>query len=290
MNDNTVVLEYSKHSSRLMSLQSAVEATIGALEAESLRMDQKLKGAGGFKSKLEEFHKRMMESGLSPEWGIDEIAQGLRQFYLPESTQQITINFGLVGLCTELEIFISHLVRVIFRQQPMLLKSLASQKNLSTNEILELQTYSNVVSRLHDKVVKEIIDSNAREMILRHLGERLGLFAEAEFVYDVAKTTKTAGLEKLFYGTPPDAWGLKEVESAFRQRHEIVHEGKLPLNDLTEFLRLCGGFIWIVTFLSAKAIDKYQLHVDDPASFLVSVTVYGVILNSKLPPPTQPAG
>jgi hypothetical protein len=289
MSSDMIVLEYDKHRTRLTELQHGVLVTIRALQAESLRVDEKFQERGEIKSNIEEAYKKLVEQGMDSRVTVDEIAQIFRRSLFPESTQQITTNFGLVGLCTELEIFISHLVRAILRQQPRLLKSIASQKNLTTNEILDLETYPDVVSRLHDKVVKEIIDSSARDMILRHLGERLNLFTDSEFVYNVAKTSWWQNLAKMprwqdVLGDPPAVWGLQEIESAFSRRHEIVHEGKLPLKDAREFVQISTGFQWIVTFLSVKAVDKYGLQVDDPL-FPLYAAMYGVTLNSELLPP-----
>jgi hypothetical protein len=280
MSSDRVVLEYNKHRIRLTELQNAVLVTIRALQAESSRVDERLQEQGEIKSNIEELHKKLVEQGIDRGATVDEITQSLRRSFFPESTQQVTINFGLVGLCTELEVFISHLVRAILRQQPRLLKSIASQKNLTTNEILDLGTYPDVVSRLHDKVVKEIIDSSARDMILRHLGERLGLFAGSDIVYDVAKTSWWPNLAKMppwrnKLGDPPAVWGLQEIESAFNQRHDIVHEGKLPLKDAREFNQIALGFQWLVTFLSVKAVDKFGLQVDDPL-YRLYAAMYGV--------------
>jgi hypothetical protein len=62
--------------------------------------------------------------------------------------------------------------------------------------------------------VKEIIDSNARDMIVRHLGKRLGIFTEPGFAYEWAKTRgwqdevrSLAQQGKEFHGDPP-VWGL----------------------------------------------------------------------------------
>jgi hypothetical protein len=222
---------------------------------------------------FEAVKRKLVEAG-QPEQTTEYLMQDFKQNVLPETAPQIVINFGLVALCTELEIFISHLVATILRQQPALLKSLASQKSVSTNDILDLGTYEQIVSKLRDKVIKEIVDSNPREMLLTHLGERLGLFAENEFYFDITKSVwgKIIAASVKAEGGSLE-WGIPEIEKAFQQRHAVVHEGKLPLSHVKEFGRIHLVFNWCMTFLAAKAVRKFSLTVDDRMTLAMHSTV-----------------
>ena len=174
--------------------------------------------------------------------------------------------------------FISQLVRCILYKEPRLLKSLGSEKTLTAAEVCDLGSYENVISRMHDKIVKEIVDSNPKKMILHDLGKRLALFSEEEFVYDVTESS----LYKTFQGMNHDVskmrparWGITDIEQVFRTRHAIVHDGELPVTDLSDIRSVSTGITWAETFLALRAFRKYSVPIDE-VSLYFSCVFHGV--------------
>lgn len=259
MSAQSNILDFQKHSGRFTKLSFAVRYALAALENQKERI-----------ACDEEFQKTFVDAVEKVAEQTSETREDIRaaieaQLDFSESAKQILLSFALVSLCTELEVFISHLVSTILLTEPRMLKSLASSKSLTTGEILELGAYEDVVGKLHEKVIKEIIDSNARDMLVKHLGNRFGLFTESEFGFD-SKTKREFFQAR--YGKVYDIkeglhWGMHDLEEAFAKRHSIVHEGTLPIQDMQEIDHIASGFIWTMLFLSVKAVRKYHLAVED---------------------------
>ena len=99
---------------------------------------------------------------------------------------------------------------------------------------------------VRQKVSKEIINSKPRDMFLKHLGSRLGLFEEKELLWKNAQPR----------------WGISDIEAAWGARHKIVHEGQLPCTK-EYFKRVLAGFLWLQAFLSFRAKKKCAIGIDD---------------------------
>jgi len=172
---------------------------------------------------------RKVQAVCDPSPTLEEVTAGLKGVIFPsEPAKQVVLNFGFVSLCTELEVYISHLVAAILRYEPRLMKSLASGKTLSTVEIVDSGDYEVVMDKLRDKIVKEVVDANARDMFLKHLGERFDLFSEDDFHYHTPPNESLNSRKKLpTEGILRQPWGIQDTVAAFEKRHAIVHEGQL---------------------------------------------------------------
>jgi hypothetical protein len=168
-------------------------------------------------------------------------------------SRNLLYNLSLVMLVTQTEIFIEHLVDVILTVEPRRLKDLAEGKTLTASELVDLADYESVMKRLREKVSKEVVDSSTRDMFLKHLGERFGLFRPEQFVLKYAP------------GSPKEKeqWGISEIEVVWGTRHEIVHEGQLTVDE-SLFTSAFVGCSWLETFLSLRAHDTYGISIDNP--------------------------
>ena len=143
---------------------------------------------------------------------------------------------------------------------------------MSTTELVDLKHYSAIMHRLREKVAREITDSNAYDMLITHLGERFGLFAESDYSF-----SPTA------FGTLERVWDVKDFEEAFEIRHRIVHKGKLPLADLVYTDRVSLGFKFTTTFLTQRAVDKFGLEVDSKINLAVQAKLMAQQSNRSAP-------
>ena len=185
----------------------------------------------------------------------DLFEQYQASFRMDLITKHLLINLSLVMLCTELEVFIGHLIDRVLTKDPRMLKSVASKKHLSASDIVDLKTSEAIFQALRDKVVKEITDCNARDMFLSQLGERFQLIEECDF-----QTQKIKSLEQNGF------FGFSKVEEIFRFRHEIVHRGTLLLNDADYIGNTVGMFQVLQYHMTRRAISKYGLILDSGES------------------------
>ncbi len=270
-------LEFEKHSSRLTRLSAAVSYTVAAIENRNTEIEKRWlepETQGAFAEAL-----RSIQDLSDPKPTEAEVAEALKTAISPsESAKRIVLSFGLVSLCTELETYIAHLVTTLLKANPDRLKSSASDKNLSTLEILDCDSYDSVLQRLRDKVVKETINANPRKMLVKYVGERFDLFVEHEFIYDSRSNLVLKSLQTQDHAPREVRWGLEQAVEAFDKRHAIVHEGQLAVEEVDYFNSVSFGFSWIQTFLAARAIEKYDLKIDDVVLFAFEAAFHGVPL------------
>lgn len=110
---------------------------------------------------------------------------------------------------------------------------------------MDLRSYEEVMCRLREKVVKEVLHASIRDAVVRHLGERFGLLDHVP-----EASAKLRGL------------GIEKVEKTFAIRHRIVHEGALPVEDLAALDDVQFGFVWLLVILSVSAVKKFGVKVD----------------------------
>jgi hypothetical protein len=181
-----------------------------------------------------------------------------KTFLSGEPAKELLLNLGLVMLCTQLELFINHLVDVVLAVEPRRLMDLASDKQMTAKEIVELGEYDRILQRLRDKVIDEIDREGTRGKFVKQLGERLGLIGA-----DQIKIAPT------FEGLRPGVfkeWDLERLVAVFEQRHGIVHRGELSVSDL-DYLEKVGLFFGAIqTVLTINAVRKYNVKLDLPVS------------------------
>jgi hypothetical protein len=271
-------LEFTKHHKRLAQLQMATLYTIAALD-EKHETDQP-KFERWATENLEKLTAVIPESQRD-EANLSEVLGTLKEsVQLAPSAKPLVLSLALVSLCTELEVFVSHLVRVILASTPALVKSLASDKSLTGAELADCSSYQQVSERLHSKIIKEIIDSGTRKMIISHLGKRVDLFHEQDLVFTLSKYIS----QKLPTAPGSVRNGLGELVQAFQQRHSIVHEGALPVQEPRVFQEMHTIFGWFEVFLSVRAVRKYPILVDGLDWLAAVGCMYGVTNGTDLNP------
>jgi hypothetical protein len=247
MANSAPILNFTIHNGRLATIArfahfttSAIREFEGALPKRESYIAAREKIVDSFKRILSCFED-------PPELDVEKLSSQIDSaVIISEPSKELVYNLSLVMLCTEVEIFLEHLIDVILMKDPRRLKDIASQKQLTAAELVDLKDYDNVMREVRRKAIKEIINSNTRDVFVKHLGNRIGLFEEKELVWKNARRK----------------WGLSEIEAAWKARHEIVHEGRLPCTK-EYFQQVLGGFLWLVAFLSFRARKEYAISVDD---------------------------
>lgn len=276
--ESTRSLDLEKHLARLRQLLAATQYTIEASEHREQFLNEDAEMLATRQALIDGVRSLAAANGQEDQ-AEEAVRSSLALYFRPTAVAKpIILSFALVSFCTEFEIFVSQLVRCILNKEPRLLKSLGSEKTLTAAEIQDLGSYEGVIERLHDKIVKEIVDSSPRRMLSHHLGNRLDLFSEQEFTYDfkesvIYKALASKNLDVSKVG--PVQWGIAGIEQLFRTRHAIVHDGELPVTDLSEINSISIGVSWAETFLSQRAFRKYSIPIDE-VSLYFSCAFHGV--------------
>jgi hypothetical protein len=187
----------------------------------------------------------------------------------------LLLNLTVVMLCTELEVFITHLVDVLLANDSRQLLSVASEKNLSTTEILEAQDYEGVLSKLRERIANEITNSNTERMFLHHLGKRFRLLSEAELIpEEVLKPKPPVDLTMLSL----QGWNMQELDTVFKIRHDIVHRGLLPIQDAAYVMRVASYFGYLELLLSrnARLVYTVPINLNDWVVLIGMCSAYGL--------------
>lgn len=121
--------------------------------------------------------------------------------------RRILLNNGPVLLCSQLELFFMNLIDTILAADPRRLKRFASQKSLTTSDLVELGDYESIMQRLREKVCRELTDSGIPKIFLYHFKERFRIFEENDL-----SGNKTS-----------PRWDLDRLQEAFENRNKIVH-------------------------------------------------------------------
>jgi hypothetical protein len=247
MHNPPPILNYSIHSGRLAQISLFVRFTSSAIREFEITLP-KQEGYIAAKEKVVDSMKLVLSAFENPPaLNVEQLERQLDSaIIISEPSKQLIYNLSLVLLCTEMEIFLEHLIDVILTNDPRRLKDIASHKQLSAAELVDLKDYESVMREVRQKVSKEIINSNVRDMFLKHLGHRLGLFEEKELLWKNAQPR----------------WDISDIEYAWGTRHKIVHEGQLPCTK-EYFNRVLGGFLWLQAFLSLRAKEKCGVGIDN---------------------------
>jgi hypothetical protein len=276
--ESTRSLELEKHLARLRQLLAATQYTIDACEHREQFLNEDADMVVAREALIEKVRSLAAADGQEDR-AEETVRSSLALYFQPTAVAKpIILSFALVSFCTEFEVFVSQLVRCILDKEPRIIKSLGSEKTLTAAEISDLGSYEGVIGRLHDKIVKEIVDSNPRKMLLHHLGNRLSLFSEEEFVYAPKESAmyKALAYRNVDVSKLSSArWGIADVEQLFATRHAIVHDGELPVTDLNEINIVSTGISWAETFLSQRAFRKYSIPIDE-ISLYFSCAFHGI--------------
>jgi hypothetical protein len=217
------------------------------------------------RDKVVEGFQNILQSLVDPpRFDADQIRAGVdRALIVAEPSQRLLYSLSLVMICTEVEIFIQHLIDVILTSEPRQLKGRWSEKQVSAGELVDLGDYRAVMKHVREKVSKDVVDSSARDMFMKYLGKQFGLFRDEEFVF-----------RRLNEGKTPENWGIAEIEALWNTRHLIVHEGQLPV-DRGQFDVASGRCLLLEAFLSFRAREKYGMAVDSPQNLDQIAKLFG---------------
>jgi len=263
-----IVLKFDEHHNRLGNIAWLARFLHGAIG----RTTKALPTEPGFLKAQEEMvaSMRMFFESMSPppQFDADEIKNCLAKWVTPtEDSRSLVYSLCLVILVTQVEIFINHLIDAILSKEPRRLKDLAGEKQLNFRELVDAQDYETVMTRLREKVAKEVSDSSIREMLEKHLGQRFNLFDKES----LRCTTLRESGEK-------ETWSIADIERVWKARHEIVHEGRVDLNQ-NDFERAFLACSWLETFLSVRAQAMYGLAVDSDST----LRIYSALFDKAQP-------
>ncbi|MCX6574816.1 MAG: hypothetical protein NTV82_00305, partial [Candidatus Aminicenantes bacterium] len=103
---------------------------------------------------------------------------------------------------------------------------LSEQKNITLSEIIKYRSHENIISYFKDKVLKAFSRASTEDQFKKYFGP-LG--------FDVSKFFNMAifndEVQQKLTG-----WDLDKLIAIFNERHDIVHNGKKPLNSLEDLL------------------------------------------------------
>lgn len=245
-----VVLKFDDHHKRLGNIISLVRF-----------LDRIIKSSPSLPQNpsFDEAQQRLINSfvvlgkAVSPPHAFDpeELRASIQKWVSPtEESHSLVYSLSLVMLVTQVEIFIEHLIETILLADPRRLKTLAGEKQLTSNEIVDARDYDTVMARLREKVSEEVIGASTRDMLEKHLGRRLGLFDPKTLKYETL--SEASGKEK---------WDISQLEKIWQTRHQIVHEGRLDITEL-DFERAIVGCAWLESFLARRAQVVYGLTIE----------------------------
>jgi len=265
MKEELPILLYQEHATRLIQIPWAIGFALKAVQnrEEELRNNEtQAPGMAVIDSMLKTVADLHSAQGTStglkapPEQVfVNEIANTLVGGY---PATEILLNLGLVMLCTQLELFLNHLIDIILRAEPRRLMDLASEKGLSGREIIELGDYHSVMRRLRDKVIDEIDRAGTREKFEKHYGKRFRLLQPCQIRLSQSYRSVSSNA--------PENWDLGTLVEVFDQRHEIVHEGALPVRH-PDYLQGVGFFFnSIQTLLAINAVMEYGIRLESGIS------------------------
>jgi len=264
-----VELRYQQHFAQLATVFSAIRYGLNALQGHEERLRERVKDSpevaegirkikDGVTKIGQSFKPKVTLSDTQAQELEEQLHQLLDSLVASEPARELLLNLGLVMLCTQLEVFIGHLIDVTLATEPRLFLQLAPDKELKAKEILELADHEAVMRRLRDKVADEVDRAGTRDKFIKHLGERFGLIEESQI--------KVA---PRFEGPSADGfkdWNLDRVVSLFDERHRVVHRREFPVQDISYLRDAYLIFVAVETVLSVNAVRKYNVRLDGPGS------------------------
>lgn len=200
-----------------------------------------------------------------------KVEQGYKEQF--DKLKVTVLNMNLVMLCTVLEIFFEHILKTIFDAHPKSLLDLSGEKNITLKQFLELGNYEEVLDKFKEKNIDEAIRGGTKETL--KLFNKIGINKKELFLWN--------------YGDNGDVILQKcddqKLISIFNKRHEIVHEAKTPIVDVSELILIKVFFDRLILNLSRcslKKYSKYGLTLDLQTMIIPSsATEYLTIINSK---------
>lgn len=131
---------------------------------------------------------------------------------------------------------------------------LSEQKIISLAEIIRFGTYDRIISFFKDKIFRVFSRDSIEDKFNKYFG-RLGLDIPNIFDMSIFKIE----VQEKYRG-----WKLDKLTNVFKERHDIVHNEKLPLNSLAD-LEIRKEFFDKLTLNMGKEINiKFGIPIDLP--------------------------
>lgn len=188
---------------------------------------------------------------------INELKQQFFQALRDSNAQKvkeyapILLNQNLVMMCTTMEIFFLHILKVAIDAEPRVLNGLAVEKQVALQRILELGAYEKIINEFEEKIFDHFSRQGLKEKF--KIYDKVGL--DTNIIFDYSSFTDDA--KKLLEG-----YDLEKLDEIFNLRHDIVHKSALPLNQLEELNKIKDFFEKIIFNLSTLVMRKYGVLLD----------------------------
>lgn len=244
----TPTLDLHRFTTRLTEIDMAVRFSLSAIDAQRDKTEPVLDNmATALRAELANFPEDELDKEIF-------LKSAIGQFRYEVPSRVLLLNLSLVMLCTELEMFVTHLVDTILASDPRRLLQFAGEKHVSTRELIDAGDYDGVLSSLRDKVTDEITNSNVEDMFMSHLGKRFKLISKDELC-----PARICQRQSPIYPLGVAEWNLQELKKVFSDRHDIVHRALSPVQDVEYIAKASQYFSYLEMVLCLNARKVYSV-------------------------------
>jgi hypothetical protein len=147
-------IQLFKYASELVDIVMFVDFSINAFRTPAIRERELQKWMDGVPSMVRD--RSIYKDGLS-EKEIEDFAKQsekrIEHAYRMKfnSFELLSVNLGLVMMCTIMEGFFEHVLRIVFDANPKTLLTLSEEKNLTLKRLLDFYTYEEVLDDFKKK-------------------------------------------------------------------------------------------------------------------------------------------
>lgn len=189
------------------------------------------------------------------------------------------LNQGLVMLCTVLDVFLDHVVDVIYTKNVTLMLRPDDSRSIHLKDIITLGSVEAVVTDFRSKEVRRFghLDSTKR---LSYLSSRCELDAMAIFDWRRFPEHTQNQLKGL------DA---KRLHTIFNDRHSVVHNDKLPVTRLEDLETTKEFFEKLMLNVMREAQQKHHILQETTKRAFIAVTYAEELARRKKGTPEKPA-
>ena len=212
--------------------------------------------------KLSTFNEVLKEYKIIPEKvppALQKITEGLRkdieamiemQKKIVEEIYPLTIiNQSLSMMCSLFDSFLIESLDIIFDKEIRILIKLSKKKEMKLHKIIKLGTYDKLISSFKEKTLTAFSRDSIEVKFQKYLkGTGLDIskfFSMSRYTEEVQAKFET--------------WDLKNLNSIFKERHDIVHNQQHPLKSLNELHDRKQFFEKIILNMSLEITAKFDI-------------------------------
>jgi hypothetical protein len=174
------------------------------------------------------------------------------------------LNQGLVMLCTIFDVFLEHVLEVLFTARIELLYAPDEARRIDLKTIVALGSVNAVVTEFRQREIRRFSFHNIDKR-LRYLKSRCGIATSAIFDWSLLSRE---GQEQL------KGWNkVAKLRDIYEDRHLVVHSNKLPLTKREELERVkeyLDKLVMNITRAAGQAQDVWS----DPERLLATAELY----------------